>query len=359
MVGSRLCTEELHSARLVCKGWARALAHCMPAVTVALPRQASDRIFRQPLVLCSSGVLNSAQCQDYSAVPRSCPRHESQQLLGRRRSCRNSQEGGHNNTCKRTCVSSTFSSDDTATCSHAVNTSSVQDPMVHPAVHAAAAPAAETQPTSRDKPSPFATEMGQAVLDCLLEDPIMAATRAAASAATTAAALAAGTGSKIPTLPRSKAIKAAISMPPMLVELAHTAQQQEAVLQPDQLQMRKLASVPAGNARLLPRTKTTKQGMAGTQQQPEPVPHHVVTTVGPVIQGWSSLPSSGLRTCSSLKQLNLKLSGAPPSPADLMDLSKLMHLTHLSFKQVCWGLALARNCASAGAERAGLHPVGK
>jgi len=239
--------------------------------------------------------------------------------------------------CKRTCVSSTCSSDDTAACSHAVKHSSIKDPMVRPA-----ATAAETQPTSRDKPSPFATEMGQAVLDCLLEDPIMTATRAAASAATTAAALAAGTGSKIPTLPRSKAIKAAISMPPMLAEPAHSTQQQEAVLQPDQLQMRKLASVPASNARLLPRTKTTtKQGMAGLQQQPEPVPHHVVTTVGPVIQGWSSLPSAGLRTCSSLKQLNLKLSGAPPSPADLMDLSKLMHLTHLSFKQVWRALAVA------------------
>jgi hypothetical protein len=84
--------------------------------------------------------------------------------------------------------------------------------------------------------------------------------------------------------------------------------------------------------------RVSKQGAAvpapQQQQQAQPGPHHVVTTMGPTLQGWSSLPSAGLRTCSSLKQLHLKLSGAPPSPEDLMDLSKLVHLTHLSFKQV-------------------------
>jgi hypothetical protein len=131
------------------------------------------------------------------------------------------------------------------------------------------------------------------------------------------------------------AIKAAISMPPTLAEQAAATRAQQA-MQQDPHQMRKLSSVPASNAHPVPRTRhVSKPGAAASQgDQAPPGPHHVVTTLGPVIQGWSSLPAAGLRTCSSLKQLHLKLSGAPPSPEDLLDLSKLPHLTHLSFKQV-------------------------
>lgn len=339
VVGGRLSSGELRNARLVCTGWAKALAHCMPAVTVALPRQASDRIFRQPLVLCSSGVLNSAQSRDYSAVPRSLPQHSSQ-VLGRRRSCRHSHDGCSPNcssSCKRACTGSSCSAH-----SHSFTARSQTEPGVTPAQqdsstlpHAEAEAAAECQPVSRDKPSPFATEMGQAVLDCLLEDPLLAA-GAASNKPSCSAAGAGGLFSSIPRLPRMSAIKAAISMPPTLAEQAAATQQQQA-MQSDGQQMRKLSSVPASNAHPVPRTRrVSKQGSVTTEQQKQqvPGPHHVVTTMGPAIQCWSSLPSAGLRTCSSLKQLHLKLSGAPPSPEDLMDLSKLMHLTHLSFKQV-------------------------
>jgi hypothetical protein len=335
VVGGKLSSEQLRNARLVCTGWAKALAHCMPAVTVALPRQASDRIFRQPLVLCSSGVLNSAQSQDYSAVPRSLSQHRSA-VLGRRRSCRHSHDGSSpacSSSCKRSCVGGTCSSQ------HSIGRSNIAlrsqtEPGVGPtafedsrAAEAAAAP--EAQAVSRDKPSPFATEIGQAVLDCLLEDPLLAAGAAQGKPSSTLCPT-------IPRIPRIGAIKAAISMPPTLAEQAAATQHQQAML-PDGQQMRKLSSMPASNGQALPRTRrVSKQGAAvpGAQQQTQPGPHHVVTTMGPALQSWSSLPSAGLRTCSSLKQLHLKLSGAPPSPEDLMDLSKLLHLTHLSFKQV-------------------------
>jgi hypothetical protein len=49
---------------------------------------------------------------------------------------------------------------------------------------------------------------------------------------------------------------------------------------------------------------------------------------------WSGLPSAGLRSCSSLQRLRLQLSGAPPSPADLEDLSGLPCLSHLSICQL-------------------------
>lgn len=321
----------------------------MPAVTVALPRQASDRIFRQPLVLCSSGVLNSAQSQDYSAVPRSVPQH-SGAVLGRRRSCRHSHDGSSaacSSSCKRTCMGSSIalrSQTEPGAAPSALEESSLA---------AAAAAAAEAQAVSRDKPSPFATEMGQAVLDCLLEDPLLAAGAAKGKPASSAAAVSPSTTlcPSIPRIPRMSAIKAAISMPPTLAEQAAAAQQQQAML-PDGQQMRKLPSVPASNAQALPRTRrVSKQGAAlpaGQQQQQaaQSGPHHVVTTMGPALQGWSSLPSAGLRTCSSLKQLHLKLSGAPPSPEDLMDLSKLVHLTHLSFKQVSLAVGVATRSAS-------------
>lgn len=360
VVGSQLCSRDLRHARLVCVAWATALAHSMPAVTVALPRQASERIFRQPLVLCSSGVLNSAQSRDYSAIPRQAPAHAP--ALGRRRSCRHSHDGsssgspGCSGACKRACTGSG--------CSGAHRLAAARR-QTEPGVGPAAAPppqqqveeaatcsslaAAEVaavaeaqQPVSRDKPSPFATEMGQAVLDCLLEDPLLAAGSKQVSCSTaTAARAAAGTSTatnNIPKLPRVSAIKAAISMPPTLAEQAAATQQQQA-MQPDGQHMRKLSSLPASSGRPMPRTRHVSKPAASEQQQQQPQappagPHHVVTTPGPAIQGWSSLPSAGLRTCSSLKQLHLKLSGAPPSPDDLLDLSKLLHLTHLSFKQV-------------------------
>lgn len=357
VVGSQLCSRDLRHARLVCVAWATALAHSMPAVTVALPRQASERIFRQPLVLCSSGVLNSAQSRDYSAIPRQAPAHAP--VLGRRRSCRHSHDGSSGSprcsgACKRACTGSVCSG------AHRLAAARSQtEPGFGPAAPppqqqveeaatssslaaAEAAAAAEAQqPVSRDKPSPFATEMGQAVLDCLLEDPLLAAgsKQVSCSTATAAPAAAAGTTStatnSIPKLPRVSAIKAAISMPPTLAEQAAATRQQQA-MQPDGQHMRKLSSLPASSARPVPRTRHVSKPAASQQQPQAPPagPHHVVTTQGPAIQGWSSLPSAGLRTCSSLKQLHLKLSGAPPSPDDLLDLSKLLHLTHLSFKQV-------------------------
>lgn len=355
VVGSRLSSEQLRNARLVCAPWATALAHCMPAVTVALPRQASERIFRQPLVLCSSGVLNSAQCQDYSAVPRGSPHNpngsSSCHVLGRHRSCRHSHDGispGCSSSCKRACTGSTCSI--TTSTSHEVSARSLTEPgtssfpagpcdSLAPAQDATDAAVAEeaAQPVSRDKPSPFATEMGQAVLDCLLEDPLLTAAARGSAEAVKGSRATAAAGSGIPRLPRMGAIKAAISMPPTLAEQAAATQQRHA-MQAEQQQMRKLSSVPASNAHPVPRTRhVSKQaGLGATfeQQQPGTPQHHVVTAMGPALQGWSSLPTAGLRTCSSLKQLNLKLSGAPPSPADLLDLSKLLHLTHLSFKQV-------------------------
>ncbi|WIA30627.1 hypothetical protein OEZ86_000705 [Tetradesmus obliquus] len=60
VLGEYLSPAELRSARLSCKNWATSLAFCMPAMTMTLPQQASDNVFRQPLVLCSSGQLNSA-----------------------------------------------------------------------------------------------------------------------------------------------------------------------------------------------------------------------------------------------------------------------------------------------------------
>ncbi|WIA10590.1 hypothetical protein OEZ85_010773 [Tetradesmus obliquus] len=60
VLGEYLSSAELRSARLSCKNWATSLAFCMPAMTMSLPQQASDNVFRQPLVLCSSGQLNSA-----------------------------------------------------------------------------------------------------------------------------------------------------------------------------------------------------------------------------------------------------------------------------------------------------------
>ncbi|KAF8068416.1 hypothetical protein HT031_002105 [Scenedesmus sp. PABB004] len=169
-LGGHLSAPELRAARLACKAWATALGVCMPRVTMALPQQASGRVFRQPLVLASSGALNAAHAPSYSAVPREA----AEAAVG--------------------------------------------------AAAAAAAAAAAPPARSGVRPSPFATRGGQAAL-----------------------------GSAGGLAPAA-------------------------------------APAPAGGRRR--------------------------------------------RSCSSLQQLTLQLSGAPPSPEDLRDLSSLPHLSHLALRQL-------------------------
>lgn len=315
----------------------------MPAVTVALPRQASGNIFRQPLVLCSSGVLNSAQCQDYAAVPHAAA--AAAQPGSNSRHVRRSATG--HGAPPSAPLSATRSVGGRAGSSggHAIDSSSSSSAAVA-CMDTQPPPCTTVECVSKDKPSPFATEMGQAVLD--LQDPLLlAAATGPAAAAVAAAAPAAASGTRVPPMPlvrrpsrlnppRGDLIHGAISMPPGLADAAlATPQQQQEVLalQQQQAEMRKLSSVPATNRPHISSgsQRGTHQGPAEQQQQ-----QHMVTaaSLAPMLQGWSSLPSAGLRTVSSLQALHLKLSGAPPSPEDLLDLSRLMHLTHLSFRQV-------------------------
>lgn len=76
------------------------------------------------------------------------------------------------------------------------------------------------------------------------------------------------------------------------------------------------------------------------------------------LSSWSSLPASGLKTCSSLQQLRLQLSGTPPSPEDLLDLSTLPNLTHLSLRQVSNSGVMASILAQpAGSSRESAAPA--
>jgi hypothetical protein len=269
----------------------------------------------------------------------------------------------------------------------------------------------------KDKPSPFATELGQAVLSAL-EDPLVLAGALRSAPATPPAAAAPARSSKgaggapllaglQQPLPRARPILGAMTLPPPTLaqpSLAAQQQRQQHGSEREQQQqqgaqhgggggggapsceaplpgMRKLTSVPASNLPC-PRHITTPTGPHGLQHHPlctraavqqRQQPAHVVTAApapaaaaaaptaaAPTaaapggLQSWSSLPSAGLRTCSSLQQLHLKLSGAPPSPADLLDLSRLVHLTHLSLKQVRCAASLLARLALAQGVRCGV-----
>uniref|UniRef100_A0A383WQF6 F-box domain-containing protein n=1 Tax=Tetradesmus obliquus TaxID=3088 RepID=A0A383WQF6_TETOB len=250
VLGEYLSPAELRSARLSCKNWATSLAFCMPAMTMSLPQQASDKVFRQPLVLCSSGQLNSAQSVNYSAAP--LPR-----------------------------ISHAASAGLSAAAYAAASTSAAA-----PGLPAAPSLGCSSNSSSPSKPSPFATKGGQAAMRSSIRE-------------FTAA------GDALPPSP----FYAVTSLPPGC--LPHREQQHPRA--PTHAGPTAAAAAAAAAAASHPALQWQNSG---------------------VMQGWSSLPAAGLRTCSSLQQLNLQMSGAPPTPQDLADLSSLRHLTHLSFRQV-------------------------
>ncbi|KAF6259464.1 hypothetical protein COO60DRAFT_1011386 [Scenedesmus sp. NREL 46B-D3] len=239
-----------------------------------------NSIFRQPLVLCSSGQLNSAQSVNYSAaplprMPQPAPAEAS-----------------------------------AAACAATLAAASAAAASGLPAAPSMSG-GSSSNSSSPSRPSPFATKGGQAVMRSSIQE------------------FTAGDGA----LPHTP-FYAVTSLPP-------------GCLPQREQQLHRPAPARAGTSAAAAAAATTHAALQWQNSG--------------AMQSWSSLPVAGLRTCSSLQQLSLQMSGAPPTPQDLMDLSALPHLSHLSFRQVedppAGACAAAGQVAAAAGAGAGAGPA--